>query len=54
MSVGYRVNKWNVELTINGKNGIPDYYGYKTKAEAEIIAQRYRLAGFDAKVVRYS
>ena len=54
MSVGYRVNKWNVQLTINGKTGIPDYYGYKTKAEAETIAQRYRLAGYQAEVVRYS
>ena len=50
----YRVNKWNVQLTINGKSGIPDYYGYKTKAEAEVITNRYRLAGFQAEVVRYS
>ena len=50
----YAVNKWNVELTINGKTGIPDYYGYKTKAEAEVIASRYRLAGYQAEVVRYS
>lgn len=50
----YATNKWNVRLTINGKAGIPDYYGYKTKAEAETIAQRYRLAGYQAEVVRYS
>lgn len=50
----YAVNKWNVQLTINGKTGIPNYYGYKTKAEAEVIAQRYRLAGYQAEVVRYS
>lgn len=50
----YAVNKWNVQLTINGKTGIPDYYGYTTKAEAEVIASRYRLAGYLAEVVRYS
>ena len=50
----YAVNKWNVQLTINGKTGIPNYYGYKTKAEAEVITQRYRLAGYQAEVVRYS
>ena len=49
----YSTYKWNVELTINGKTGIPDYYGYRTKEMAEIIAQRYRLAGVEAKVVRY-
>lgn len=49
----YRVNKWNVQLTINGKTGIPDYYGYRTKEEAEVIAQRYRIAGYQAEVVRY-
>lgn len=50
----YATYKWNVQLTINGKTGIPDYYGYKTKAEAEVIAQSYRLAGYQAEVVRYS
>jgi hypothetical protein len=50
----YSVNKWNVQLTINGKTGIPDYYGYKTKAEAETVAQRYRIAGYNAVVIRYS
>lgn len=50
----YAVNKWNVQLTINGKTGIPDYYGYKTKAEAELIAQRYRMIGLNAEVVRYA
>ena len=50
----YAVNKWNVELTVNGKTGIPDYYGYRTKEMAETIAQRYRQAGFEARVVRYS
>ncbi len=50
----YSVNKWNVQLTINGKTGIPDYYGYKTKAEAEVVAQRYRMSGYQAEVVRYS
>ena len=50
----YSVNRWNVRLTINGKTGIPDYYGYKTKEAAEAIAQRYRMAGFEAEVVRNS
>ena len=50
----YAVNKWNVQLTINGKTGIPDYYGYKTKAEAQTIANRYIAAGYRAEVVRYS
>lgn len=50
----YGVNRWNVKLTIGGKTGIPDYYGYRTKEEAETIAQRYRLAGYQAEVVRYS
>lgn len=50
----YSPYKWNVELTINGITGIPDYYGYRSREMAEIIAQRYRLAGFEAKVIRYS
>lgn len=49
----YATNKWNVRITINGKSGIPDYYGYKTKAAAEAIAQKYRLAGYQAEVVKF-
>lgn len=49
----YATYKWNVELTVNGKTGIPYYYGYRTKAEAEVIASSYRLAGYKATVIRY-
>ena len=45
--------KWNVRLTINGKTGIPYYYGYKTKARAELVATSWRRAGYEAEVVRY-
>lgn len=50
----YAVNKWNVKVIINGKSGIPDYYGYSKKLYAEVIAQRWRDAGYEAEVVRYS
>ena len=50
----YATYKWNVKVTINGKTGIPEYYGYRTKGEAEVIARRWRLAGYQAEVVRYS
>ena len=49
----YATNKWNVRITINGKTGIPHYYGYKTKAEAESVAQSWRMAGYQAEVVKY-
>ena len=49
----YATYKWNVRVTINGKTGVPYYYGYKTKAQAEDIAQRYRAAGYEAEVVKY-
>jgi hypothetical protein len=45
--------KWNVKVTINGKTGVPEYYGYRTKAHAEAIAQRWREAGYQAEVIRY-
>ena len=49
----YATYKWNVRVTINGKAGVPCYYGYKTKAEAEGVAQRYRDAGYEAQVIPY-
>lgn len=49
----YATYKWNVRVYINGKAGVPDYYGYKTKVHAEAIAQRWREAGYEAEVIPY-
>lgn len=50
----YAVYKWNVRVIINGKSGIPYYYGYQKKCHAEAIAQRWRDIGCEAEVIRYS
>ena len=49
----YATYKWNVQITINGKSGVPEYYGYRTKREAEAIAHNWRRAGYHALVIRY-
>ena len=46
-------NKWNVKITINGKSGMPSYYGFKTKREAQAEADRWIQKGFEAEVVKY-
>lgn len=46
-------NKWNVRITINGKAGVPFYYGFKTKREAQDEANRWLAKGFEAEVVKY-
>ena len=48
----YATHKWNVKVVINGKSGIPEYYGYKTKAQAEEIAKKWRDAGYEAEVIK--
>ena len=48
----YATYKWNVKVTINGKSGVPEYYGYRIKAHAEAIAHRWREAGYEAEVIR--
>ena len=37
------INRWNVKVTYipTGKSRIPFYYGYKTKKEAQEIADRW-------------
>ena len=46
-------NKWNVRITINGKTGVPFYYGFKTKREAPEEANRWIVQGFEAEVITY-
>ena len=46
-------NKWNVRITINGKAGVPFYYGFKTKREAAEEANRWIAKGFGAEVIKY-
>ena len=46
-------NKWNVKITINGKVGVPFYYGFKTKREAQAEADRWLVKGFEAEVIKY-
>ena len=45
--------KWNVRITINGKAGVPFYYGFKTKREATEEANRWIEKGFGAEVIKY-
>lgn len=42
--------RWNVRITIDGKEGVPFYYGFKTKKEAQAEADRWLAKGFEAKV----
>lgn len=49
----YATYKWNIRLTINGKTGIPNYYGYRTKKEATEEANRWIAKGYKAEVVKY-
>lgn len=49
----YATFKWNVRVTINGKTGVPYYYGYRTKTHALAIAQRWRDIGYEAEVIKY-
>lgn len=46
-------NKWNVRIIINGKPGVPLYYGFKTKKEAIAEASRWLAKGFAAEVIKY-
>ena len=46
-------NKWNVRITINGKVGVPFYYGFKTKREAAEEANRWIEKGFEEEVIKY-
>ncbi len=46
-------NRWNVRITINGKEGVPFYYGFKTKREATDEANRWIAKGFEAEVIKY-
>lgn len=45
--------KWNVLITINGKAGVPNYYGYRTKKEATAVAKQWKEKGFKAEVIKY-
>ena len=45
--------QWNVRITINGKSGVPFYYGFKTKREAIDEAQRWISKGYDAEVIKW-
>ena len=45
--------KWNVGITINGKAGVPFYYGFRTKREATEEASRWIAKGFEAEVIKY-
>ena len=45
-------SKWNVKITINGKAGVPFYYGFKTKWAAEEEAHRWQKAGYKAEVIK--
>lgn len=49
----YATYKWNVRVIHEGKGSIPFYYGYRTRFEAERIAQQWREAGFEAEVIKY-
>lgn len=53
MIMKYATYKWNIRLTINGKTGIPNYYGYRTKKEATEEANRWIAKGYKAEVIKY-
>lgn len=44
--------RWNVRITIDGKEGVPFYYGFKTKKEAQAEADRWLAKGYEAKAVK--
>ena len=46
-------NPWNIRITINGKSGVPFYYGFKTKAAAQQEVNRWLAAGYEAEVIKY-
>ena len=50
----YATYKWNVRVTCSdGRSSIPNYYGYRTKFEADRIAHQWREAGYEAEVINW-
>lgn len=50
----YATYKYSVKVTNTktNKTVYSNYYGYKTRKEAEEIANRYRAIGYKAEVVK--